>query len=70
MVLEVSWDGLWRLSLGLPQFHGHGSWLVCEVAVRSRRKWKEAGDECFRPLRIKHALHPVVHSLDFISVFF
>jgi hypothetical protein len=24
------WDGgLWTLSLGLSQFHGHGSWLVC-----------------------------------------
>ena len=33
MILEVSWDGLWRLSFGLPQFHGHGSWLVCEVAL-------------------------------------
>jgi hypothetical protein len=26
-----SWDGLWTLSLGLSQFHGHGSWLVCEA---------------------------------------
>ena len=25
-------DGLWTLSFGLSQFHGHGSWLVCEVA--------------------------------------
>jgi hypothetical protein len=33
MILEVSWDGLWRLSFGLSQFHGHGSWLVCEVAL-------------------------------------
>ena len=32
MTLEVWWDGLWTLSFGLPQFHGHGSWLVCEVA--------------------------------------
>jgi hypothetical protein len=33
MVLEVSWDGLWTLSFGLSQFHGHGSWLLCEVAL-------------------------------------
>jgi hypothetical protein len=33
MILEVCWDGLWTLSLGLSQFHGHGSWLVCEVAL-------------------------------------
>ena len=24
---------LWTLSFGLSQFHGHGSWLVCEVAL-------------------------------------
>jgi hypothetical protein len=35
--LEVSWDhGLWTLSFGLSQFHGHGSWLVCEVALKCR----------------------------------
>jgi hypothetical protein len=34
MSLEVYWDGLWTLSFGLSQFHGHGSWLVCEVALR------------------------------------
>ena len=28
MILEVPWDGLWTLSFGLSQFHGHGSWLV------------------------------------------
>jgi hypothetical protein len=33
MILEVSWDGLWTLSFGLSQSHGHGSWLVCEVAL-------------------------------------
>jgi hypothetical protein len=32
-VLETSWDGLWTLSFGLSQFHGHGSWLMCEVAL-------------------------------------
>ena len=37
MILEVSWDGLWTLSFGLSQFHGHGSWLVCEVAVKPDR---------------------------------
>ena len=33
MILEVSWDGLCTLSFGLSQFHGHGSWLVCEVVL-------------------------------------
>jgi hypothetical protein len=33
MNLEVCWDGLWALSFGLSQFHGHGSWLMCEVAL-------------------------------------
>ena len=34
MILEVSWDvGLWTLSFRLSHFHGHGSWLVCEVAL-------------------------------------
>ena len=31
MILEVSWDGLWTLSFGLSQSHGHGSWLMHEV---------------------------------------
>ena len=33
MILEVSWDILWTLSFGLSQFPGHGSWLVCDVAL-------------------------------------
>ena len=33
MILEMNWDGLWTLSFGLSQFHGHGSWLLCEVAL-------------------------------------
>jgi hypothetical protein len=33
MILEVCWDGLWTLSFGLSQFHSHGSWLVCKVAL-------------------------------------
>jgi hypothetical protein len=33
MMLEVCWDGLYTLSFGLSQFHGHGSWLMCEVAL-------------------------------------
>ena len=35
MTLEVPWDGLWALSFGLSQFHGYGSWLMCEVAIRA-----------------------------------
>ena len=34
MILEVCLDGLWTLSFGLSKFHGHGSWLVCEVALK------------------------------------
>ena len=34
MILEVPWDGLWTLFLGSHNFHGHGSWLLCEVAMR------------------------------------
>ena len=33
MILEVSWDGLWTLSFGLSEFHGHDSWLMFEVAL-------------------------------------
>jgi hypothetical protein len=33
MTLEVCWDDLWTLSLGLSQFHGRNSWLLCEVAL-------------------------------------
>ena len=36
MALEVCWDGLGTLSFGLSQFHGHGNWLVCEVALCPR----------------------------------
>jgi hypothetical protein len=30
----------WTLSFGLSQFHGHGSWLVCEVALKHSHWWK------------------------------
>ena len=33
MILEMCWDGFWTLSFGLSQFQGHGSWLVCEMAL-------------------------------------
>ena len=33
VILDVDWDGLWTLSFGLSQSHGHGIWLVCEVAL-------------------------------------
>jgi hypothetical protein len=26
-------DGFWKLSFGLSQFHDHGSWPVCDVAL-------------------------------------
>ena len=43
MMLEVGWDGLRTLSLWLSQYHGHGSWLVCEVTlsveIADKRLW-------------------------------
>ena len=30
-------DGLWTLSFGLSQFHGHGSWHICEVAPMNKK---------------------------------
>jgi hypothetical protein len=39
MSLEVCWDHLWTPSFGLSQFHGHGSWLVCEVALIPLTRW-------------------------------
>ena len=36
MISEVCWDGLWTLFFGLSQIHGHGSWLMCEVALGQR----------------------------------
>ena len=35
MILEVTWDILGTLYFGLSQLHGHGSWIVCEVALRA-----------------------------------
>ena len=32
-------DGLWTLSFGLSQSHGHGSWLVCAVALIILKHW-------------------------------
>jgi hypothetical protein len=43
MILAVPWDdGLWTLSFGLSQSHGHGSWLVREVAMSLRKQPVEA----------------------------
>ena len=47
MSLEACWDSLGTLSYGLPQCHGHGSWLVCEVALASTPR-------AFRGLIPKH----------------
>ena len=46
-MLEVCWDGLWTLSFGLSQFHSHGSWLVCEVALRLARNLNLFGVSIF-----------------------
>ena len=36
MILEASWGTAFgHFSFGLSQFHGHGRWLVCEVALRA-----------------------------------
>ena len=43
--LEVSWDGLWTFSFGLSQFHGHGSWLVNEVALKNIHQKKRCLEE-------------------------
>ena len=49
-ILEDPWPWFWRylgtafghtLSFGLSQFHGHGSWLVSEVALN---KWQRTLD--------------------------
>jgi hypothetical protein len=45
MILEVTWDGLWTLSFGLSEFHGHRSWLVCEVALKHQVSWGDTNDE-------------------------
>ena len=41
VISKVSWDGLWTLTIGLSQFHAHGSWLVCEVALGVVRSYCE-----------------------------
>jgi hypothetical protein len=33
----VSWDGLRTFSFGPSQFHGYGSWLVCEVPAAKQQ---------------------------------
>ena len=33
IILKVSWESLWTLSFGPSQFLGHGSWLMCGVAL-------------------------------------
>ena len=42
MILEMSWGGLQTLSFGLSQLHGHGSWLVCEVALTAIKLWADS----------------------------
>ena len=44
MDLEVDWDGLWTLSFGLSQSHGHGSWPMSEVALISHLSWFDQSD--------------------------
>ena len=36
-------------SFGLSQFHGHGSWLVCEVALRASLDYGEEVHNKFHP---------------------
>jgi hypothetical protein len=44
MILEVLRDSLWTLPFELLQLHGHGSWLVCEVALVLQSSDKNIGD--------------------------
>jgi hypothetical protein len=37
-------DNLWTLSFGLSKFHGHGSWLVCAVALSTPHEFSNG---CF-----------------------
>jgi hypothetical protein len=32
-LLEASWTAFGHFSFGIPQFHGHGPWLMCDVAL-------------------------------------
>ena len=43
IILEVSWDGLGSFSFGLPQLHGHGSWL--------KKTWKKTWPEVLGEFR-------------------
>jgi hypothetical protein len=57
MILEVYWDGLWTLSVGLSQFHGHGSWLVCDHALGATSNTRlSAHDHCTSLLESKYTL--------------
>jgi hypothetical protein len=38
MILEVPWGSLWTISCGLSQFHGHSSWLMCEVSLSMEKE--------------------------------
>ena len=60
MILEVCWDGLWTLSFGLSQFHGHGSWVSCEVAFSSMQDDWDVCNNSFEP-----ALMRSVHGSEF-----
>ena len=59
MILEVCWGGLWTLSLGLSRFHGHGSWLVCEVALIISTVLHH--DDSFKEGNEDNILHQTVH---------
>ena len=52
MILEVCWDGLRTLSFGLSQYHGHGCWLVCEVALSIQDRTTRTVTQCPVPLRV------------------
>ena len=51
-------DGLGTLSFGLSQFHGHCSWLVCEVALayvpHQHRIYLRKGDEDYASRSLIH----------------
>ena len=62
MIWEECWDGLWTFFFwALTKFHGHGSWLVCEVAlicqchVHIFESWIPNKLMCGTPLSCKQA---------------
>jgi hypothetical protein len=61
VILEVSWDVLWTLSFELSQFHGRGSWLVCEMALSVGIEYVFHTMETNRFVRIWMIFDPILY---------